>query len=211
MITGAGQEHFGAVLAGGGSKRFGSPKALARIAGSTMLERILYQHRRAGLEPIIVSTSAAGLHTSGARVVPDVIAGVGPLGGVHAALAAAHDGGATGVCFTPCDAPLVDAALFRALIGFSIGVDAVLPIDDSSGRVQPLFGWYSSRLVSVIESCIGDGDRSVHGFVGRVPTVRFIHSDDLVLPIAANLLFLNVNTPAQMDLARDAAVCGETP
>lgn len=42
------------ILAAGASRRFGSPKQLARIGGRTMLEHVAATARDAGLDPIIV-------------------------------------------------------------------------------------------------------------------------------------------------------------
>jgi molybdopterin-guanine dinucleotide biosynthesis protein A len=197
------QFHFGAILAGGRSERFGSPKAFAQIGGRTMLAMILAQYRRASLKPIIVANDPGSFWMTGETVVSDIIPGCGPLGGLHAALTAASDRGARGVCVTPCDAPLVDARLFTGLIVASIGYDAVLPIDDASARVQPLFGWYSCGLLPAVEDSIAEADLSVYRFVDRVRNTRYIHSDEMALAGLADRVFFNVNTPADMETARN--------
>ncbi|WP_253185957.1 molybdenum cofactor guanylyltransferase [Novosphingobium sp. NDB2Meth1] len=72
---------LGAVLAGGQSSRFGSDKALAALGGRTLLERAV-----ASLE-----TQCDGVIVVGRGEVPDrPCAGMGPLGGINAALHHAH-------------------------------------------------------------------------------------------------------------------------
>lgn len=52
---------FGVVLAGGGSRRYGSPKARARLAGLTLLERALGILQTAGLEAGVIANRAEDL------------------------------------------------------------------------------------------------------------------------------------------------------
>ena len=52
---------FGVVLAGGRSRRYGSPKARARLAGLTLLERALSILRAAGLETGVIANRADDL------------------------------------------------------------------------------------------------------------------------------------------------------
>jgi CTP:molybdopterin cytidylyltransferase MocA/SAM-dependent methyltransferase len=65
----------GLILAAGASSRFGSPKALARLEGRSLLEQVLQIARSAALDPIVVVLGAAAEQIepatdwSGARVV----------------------------------------------------------------------------------------------------------------------------------------------
>ncbi|MDE0358587.1 MAG: NTP transferase domain-containing protein, partial [Gammaproteobacteria bacterium] len=52
---------FGVVLAGGRSRRYGSPKARARLAGVTLLEHALAILRAAGLETGVIANRADDL------------------------------------------------------------------------------------------------------------------------------------------------------
>ncbi len=79
---------LGVVLAGGQSRRFGSDKALARIDGTTLLDRAVAR-LAAQCDAVVV----AGRDDAPAPVLADApSAGLGPLGGLSAALnhAAAH-------------------------------------------------------------------------------------------------------------------------
>ncbi len=76
---------FGVVLAGGRSRRFGSPKARVRVAGRTLLERALGILREAGLETGVIANRAADLPLLGDALDRDV-----ELGGTTHTDGAAH-------------------------------------------------------------------------------------------------------------------------
>jgi molybdopterin-guanine dinucleotide biosynthesis protein A len=186
-----GPVQIGAILAGGRSSRFGSPKADARV---------LLQQHRAGLQSIIVVSDATPVvERPGVPVIHDLVPNIGPLGGLHAGLLLAREWGASGICLTPCDAPLIDVALYRSLLGASVGHQAVLPIDDGTGRVQPLFGWYSCETLPTIESQIRAGRYGVYQLVSSLVAIHLVHSNEIGLSASA---FLNVNTVSDLESAR---------
>jgi molybdopterin-guanine dinucleotide biosynthesis protein A len=78
---------LGVVLAGGQSSRFGSDKALAELAGRTLLARAV--DALAGFCEYVV---VAGREMAPAPTIPDwPHAGMGPLGGIAAGLRLAQD------------------------------------------------------------------------------------------------------------------------
>ncbi|MEZ5744135.1 MAG: molybdenum cofactor guanylyltransferase [Sphingomonadaceae bacterium] len=80
---------LGAVLAGGSATRFGSDKALAELDGRTLLARAV-DALSGWCEHVVV----VGRETAPAPTLPDwPRAGMGPLGGIAAALHLARDEG----------------------------------------------------------------------------------------------------------------------
>ena len=78
---------LGAVLAGGQSSRFGSDKALAELGGRTLLSRAV-DALSGWCEHVVV----VGRETAPASTIPDwPRPGMGPLGGIAAALHLARD------------------------------------------------------------------------------------------------------------------------
>lgn len=78
---------LGVVLAGGQSTRFGSDKALAELGGRTLLARA-YDMLSGFCEFVVI----AGRDRGPGHVIPDwPRAGMGPLGGIAAALRLAQD------------------------------------------------------------------------------------------------------------------------
>jgi len=75
-----------AIIAGGKSRRFGSPKALAVLGNSTLID---YAIHTAGAisEEIIISYGEENLFAGKTiPVIPDAIPDCGPLGGIYTVL-----------------------------------------------------------------------------------------------------------------------------
>jgi CTP:molybdopterin cytidylyltransferase MocA len=103
---------LGAVLAGGQSRRFGSDKALAELD-----DRPLIAHAAAALEPYVDTVAICGRAFAPYLALADRPApGLGPLGGLAAALRHAADNGFAQVLSIGCDVPALPAALVEALI-----------------------------------------------------------------------------------------------
>ncbi len=111
MIMHPAQDAVGFVLAGGLSSRMGRDKALLMLDGRPLVENALSILRQAGL-PASISGARTPL-ASCAPVVPDTKPGLGPLGGVCAALASMPSQHAA---FLPVDLPLLPASLLLFLL-----------------------------------------------------------------------------------------------
>lgn len=173
----------GFVLAGGRSIRMGQDKALLRLRGVTLLERCL-STLRAVCEEVAIAGGKPELQKF-ARVIPDEVPGCGPLGGIVAALE--QSSREWNMCL-PVDAPFVPVeCLQRLLRAVAEGAgDAVIARAD--GRLQPLCGVYSRRLLPVLRGELLAGRWKVAPALevaGRVCTIDF-----------ANVKwFANLNTP----------------
>lgn len=194
---------IGAIMAGGRSLRFGSPKGLATIGGTTIVERVIAAQREAFREVVLVADSPDLGADYGVPVISDIHPGAGPLGGLHAALSWANSRGAEGVCCAPWDAPFLDAKLYGILLRLREPTDdAVIPVAAAGSFLEPLFAWYSSRALDVAERCLRQGVFSMHGFVERLSSVRRVPRSALSSIPEPDLLFANVNTREELELAR---------
>ncbi|MET0374939.1 MAG: molybdenum cofactor guanylyltransferase [Rhizorhabdus sp.] len=102
---------LGAVLAGGRSSRFGSDKAEALLEG-----RPLVEHAAALLRPIVDDIVLCGRAYADLPAIADrPRGGMGPLGGMNAALHHARAHGFTAVLTLGCDTPHVPIALLDRL------------------------------------------------------------------------------------------------
>ncbi len=128
------QLRTGLILTGGGSSRFGSPKALALFRGRPMIRWIAdVLGSRSGELVVSVRTpdDEGPLRPilPEARFVYDARLGRGPIEGFARGFEVAHGGI---VLVAPCDAPLLRAELYDLLVG------ALGPHDASVPRLQVL-------------------------------------------------------------------------
>ncbi|HEX8319940.1 molybdopterin-guanine dinucleotide biosynthesis protein B [Longimicrobium sp.] len=186
---------LGAILAGGASRRFGAPKALAPVGGWRIVDRVRGALSQVGDPVVIIANDASLFADLDLPIRPDDVPGLGALGGIRTALRWAMEMGRTGALVVACDMPFVSAALLRALSDHaaSADVDAVVP--ESGGRrgIEPLCAWYSVRCLPEVDRMLADGERQAFRLADRVRADR--------IPIGEvrrigdpGILFLNVNT-----------------
>lgn len=179
-------EITGIILCGGEGRRMGGTEKALTLVGPTSL----LGHARARLAPqvgtIIVSANRdpAAHGAWGDRVVPDLTPGLGPLGGLHAALGHAE----TPYAFCcPGDAPLLDAGLVQRLAIALEREQADVAMPHDGERTQQLFLLLRTNLRDSLGSYLDGGGRSV---LGWTDTLRYAVEDAADLHAA----FLNVNT-----------------
>ena len=165
---------LGVVLAGGQSARFGSDKALAELAGHTLLARAVDQ-LSGWCEFVVV----AGRETAPAPTLPDwPHAGMGPLGGIAAALHHAADQGYAAVLSIGVDAPDLPDNLLTLLAPAPAYLAA-----------QPVVGLWPVSAQAAIEAILeGTGQHSMRALTAAIGA-RAVR-----LPIDP----ANINTPADL-------------
>jgi aminoglycoside 6-adenylyltransferase len=167
-----GHQCTGILLVGGGSERFGSPKALASFRGETLAERAWRILGETCEEVIAVGKARDALDLPFPfAVLDDGAEERAPVHGVIAGLrAAAHER----CVVLPVDCPLVTPELLRELAHAR-----AVP------RTGPLPGGYAKSMLGELESRVAAGVLSLKGV------------NETVIP-ADETLLLNVNT--RMDL-----------
>ena len=165
---------LGVVLAGGESSRFGSDKALAELNGRTLLA-LAVDALSGWCEHVVV----AGRAVAPAPTLPDwPRAGMGPLGGLAAALHLALDDGYDAVLSCGVDAGILPENL-PALLGEG-------PVCLAA---QPVIGLWPTSVVPALEGLLHSSDRhSLYRFAEIVGARRI----DLAAPVP------NINTPADL-------------
>jgi len=157
---------LGAILAGGRSTRFGSDKALALLDG-----RPLIDHAAAALAPYVEQMVVCGRADPRWPCLPDQPApGMGPLGGLAAALLHARDEGFDGVLSTGCDMPSLPRELVETLIG-----DGPAVVEG-----QQLIGYWpttlADRLLDHLRHCVR---RSIREWMAVVEPRMVVPADPL--------------------------------
>lgn len=175
---------LGAVLAGGQSRRFGGDKAAAVLAGATLLDRAI-----SSLSAHVATVVVCGREVAGTACLADRPRhGLGPLGGLNAALHHAATQGLDGVLTTGCDMPIFPDELATALIG--PGPAAL--------RGQHLAGYWPAELAAALDRHLATAeDRSLFAWF-RIARPREVALPGIAIP--------NINTRDDL-----AALAGRWP
>jgi molybdopterin-guanine dinucleotide biosynthesis protein MobB len=187
-----------ALLAGGRSRRMGHDKARADFAGATLIEWLLERVAPAFPSVFVVAKDVARFRDLGVPVVADARAVESPTVGVYTAVAASPS--PRTLCLG-CDIPFVTTALLLELAQRPDSFDAVVPRD--VGGLQPLCAVYSRRTLAALEQMLDADERRIDLIFERV------HTDYVDLADGRfgdpRELFLNVNTPSDLEAARRLA------
>ena len=179
----------GAVLAGGASRRFGSPKAELRVDGVSLGARLLRTMGFLGLNPLIYNAPVGVAdQPQGVITLPDRRAGRGPLEGLATVLA--HVRGEALVA--PCDLPGLDyEALQRMCDAWRPGMLGLVARGPDGWH--PLWGIYSHALLPEIEARLADGKLALRDLAEDLGLAAFE---------AEERWLINVNTPADWEAWR---------
>jgi molybdopterin-guanine dinucleotide biosynthesis protein A len=203
---------LGAILAGGESRRYGAPKALATVDGIRIIDRVVAVLGRVVPDLVLLANEPDLFADLGLPARPDTQSGLGALGGIHTGLHWAAEEGRPGILAVACDMPFPSKPLLERLRDLAFGEpergeagpDLVIP--ESRGRrgVEPLIAAYGVGCLPAIEAQLARGDHRMIGFHGAVRTLRMplAEVESLCDPERA---FLNVNTPAERDRAEGLA------
>jgi len=144
---------LGAVLAGGRSSRFGSDKALALLDGVSLIDRAIATLARQCRAVVVTGREEASV-----PCLPDWPApGMGPLGGLAAALHFARERGFTQVLSLPVDGLVGDGLLGQLFPGPSYvasqPVIGLWPVDICRNLESLLQGTGRHSLRALAEAC----------------------------------------------------------
>jgi len=150
----------GAILAGGKSRRFGSDKALAAVDGVPVLARMRDRLAPAVRRVVIIADARAEYAFLGLPLIADIYRGAGPLGGIHAALAASFS---EWTLVTPCDLPFFSPNMGGVLAAYRGACDAVC--FTIGGKPEPLPALFHRGAQGKIAAYIAHGDYALHEFL----------------------------------------------
>ncbi len=175
---------LGAILAGGGSRRFGGDKALAAFGGKRLVDLAA-----ASLEPhaaaiVLCGRTLDGFDCLADRPGPDL----GPLGGLNAALHHGLQEGYDAVLSCGCDTPILPNELFARLSG---GGPAIV-------ADQPVVGLWPAELAAECDAFLAEGGRALYAFAERVGARR----------IALDEPIPNINRPEDLEKLSEVATDG---
>ena len=193
----------GLVLAGGEGRRLSPDKGWREVQGVPIISRVLAAVASVADETFVVG-SATLPPDAQVRVVPDEMPGAGPLAAIYTGMKAIS---ADYYLVVAWDMPFLTAGLLRYLVAACGGFDALVPV--VGGREQPLCAVYARSCLRAISDALAQGCRRVADFYPRVHLWR-LAEEEVAHFGRPEVLFFNVNTPEDLELARRmAASSGE--
>jgi molybdopterin-guanine dinucleotide biosynthesis protein A len=189
-----------AIQAGGASTRMGQDKALMDFGGVPLIEHLLTRLGSLAAETLITANYHAGYRYLGVRLVPDLIPGRGALGGLFTALHAASQ---PLVAVVACDMPFASRALLvacRDLLIAQPDYDAVIP--SSEHGLEPLHAVYRrAACLPPIRAALDAGQWKAIAWHAQA-RIHILSPAETARHDPEGLAFANVNTPAELEWAR---------
>jgi molybdopterin-guanine dinucleotide biosynthesis protein A len=169
----------------------GIDKAFLRVGGETIFDRTLSVLRRCFSHIVVVSNTPEKYSGYAVDVTPDELVGLGPLGGLHAALGRIPMRYAF---VTACDMPYLREEPIRYLVSRLREQDAIVPHWD--GDIEPLHALYAARLRPRIAEATARGARALRDFLPELD-VEYVSQTAMAEVAGAEESFRNVNTPEE--------------
>ncbi|MEE8121593.1 MAG: molybdenum cofactor guanylyltransferase [Anaerolineales bacterium] len=185
-----------AIQAGGKSSRMGEDKALMRLAGTPLIERVLARVDGLADEILITTNRPEALTHLNLRMAGDEVPGAGALHGLKTALSAAQG---EVVLVLSCDTPFVSRELLEHLLHRAREADVIVP--KHGNKYEPLQAVYNSaRCLPAVEAALESGERRM---VSYFPKVHVLPIEEPVLSELdpSGLSFFNVNTAEDLERA----------
>ena len=136
--------------------------------------------------------------SSGLRHHPDVIPGLGALGGILTAVRTAP----APVVVVAWDMPFVPASLIAELADHLTHADAVVPESEGPRGLEPLCAAYGPSVVPAIDRALARNDRRAISFHDDVVLQRLPLSE-VARHGPPSRIFFNVNTPEDLQRAEE--------
>jgi molybdopterin-guanine dinucleotide biosynthesis protein A len=191
-----------AIQAGGESRRMGSDKALLPFLGQPLILRLLHRLAWIADEVLVTSNQPESYRFLGLTPIPDLLPGLGALGGLYTALSAATKPYAAVVA---CDMPFASPEIFLAELALlrETGADAVIP--RSEAGTEPFHAVYRCEAcLPYVREAIEGGKRRADAWFDQV-NIRYLNGDEIHPYDPDRLAFLNINTPEDLEEAENLA------
>ncbi len=191
-------EVSGVVLAGGKSKRMGTDKRHLFVGGKPLLDRVTSVLLELFPEVLLVlAEEDIEKPNERIRTVTDLIPGCAAVGGLYTGLYHSYH---PRVFVVACDMPFINAAVIELFLQNVDATDIVLA--QLVTGIQPLHGLYSKRCLPILKEMIDDRDLRLQNVADKPGlTVHRIPETEIKALDPQSLSFLNVNSPADLELA----------
>lgn len=185
------------VLAGGGSERFGAPKAFLEVEGKPMIELVVGQVSKLSKE-LVISCKSEGQRLARmfprAKVILDRSNKRGALTGIVSAL---PEVSSRYVALVTCDCPKVKPEVLKLLFERAQGHEGAIP-RWPNGYIEPLQAVYQTKgLLRAAQKVWKEGKMRVAEML-EILDVVYVAVDELRTKDPKLETFLNVNSPKDL-------------
>ena len=185
-----------AILAGGLSRRMGREKAFLELGASALIERVIAAAAPLTSDWMVIAPDTDTFTRLNLPIHPDLRPHLGPLGGLHTALKrAAHPL----VLLLACDMPFLTTDFLRFMVDHLGSHQALVP--RNANGLQPLCALYTRSCLPAVEAAIQRRELHMPSFHPDVD-LRILEPGEWRPFDFHQLLFTNINTPAQYRRAR---------
>jgi molybdenum cofactor guanylyltransferase len=193
---------YGFLQAGGGSRRFGTDKAMVKLGGKPMLQRTAELLASVCDEVFVVA--ADGKYTNLPwPVISDRWPGEGPLGGIVTALTMVRNSEANRrwALILSCDMPFLTREFLVYLWERALVSRNQVVVPESASGLEPLCACWSSDAIVSIQAAFDAGVRKVTEAMKRLP-MEVLDESAWKRFDSEGRLFWNMNTPKDYEEAR---------
>ncbi len=191
-----------AIQAGGQSSRMGQDKALMPFLGRPLIARLVERLGNLADELLVTTNHPAEFAFLGLPLFPDILPGIGALGGLYTALSAARE---ELVAVVACDMPFVLPDLVRAQCDLLLreGMDVVVP--RSTEGLEPLHAIYRREIcLPAVRAALQAGERKMIAWFPAVK-VRVMEPPEVAAIDPDLRSFINLNCPEDFRQAEELA------
>ena len=172
----------------------GQNKALMPFRDRPLIERVVNRLKWTTDELFVVSNQPELFDLLKIPVYPDLVQGIGALGGLYTGLYHARQ---PFVAIIACDMPFASPKLVFAQRDMMIAENVDVVIPETADGLEPFHALYRrDACLPHIEKAIGDGKRRMIGWFSDV-RVRKMSALEITSIPGAELAFINVNTPEE--------------
>jgi molybdopterin-guanine dinucleotide biosynthesis protein A len=175
------------IIAGGKSKRFGEDKSLFRFKGKPLIEYVIHTLKDVFDEIGIIADEGDKFSYLKLPIYPDIIPGLGPIGGLLTALKHSQT---ERVFVVACDMPNLNADLIRYMASLPPDYDVIVPFINNF--YEALHAIYSINCIDVIERTISSGRRQIISFFGDI-NLRGVTEEEISFYTDVDTIFENIN------------------
>ncbi|MBI4681533.1 MAG: molybdenum cofactor guanylyltransferase [Nitrospirae bacterium] len=183
----------GAILAGGENTRMPVLKSFIEVRGQKIIERNIKITNQLFKENFIVTNQPEYYSYLGAPLLGDVYNVRGPITGIFTSLL---NSSSNWVFISACDMPFLNIKLIEYMALKRDNKDAVIPM--LKGKAEPLFAFYSKRLLGAMEKAVLTGRKSLRDFL-RNKRVQYITIEEIRKIDTHAASFANLNSPEDIE------------